>query len=203
MSLRNPPANKWHGFFANAYLIILTLCGLIDGIAFSFTPKPDTTAISFLSFFDGIVALIDHFRIKNIQSVDTSDSLIPERGNAIVKSKSRSRRCVYGALRVCNRVLMSLHIALVILSVAGAIELALTYRYTNPYVLSLRNAKKSNNDRTVEHGCKLLWHPASRTWSTTTAHWSNHPTRLCQQSGLKEIFHTVLWIFWAFKQYSH
>jgi hypothetical protein len=39
-------------------------------------------------------------------------------------------------LRVFNRVLMSLHVALVILSVAGAIELALTYRYTNPYEFS-------------------------------------------------------------------
>jgi hypothetical protein len=136
MSLRNPPVNKWHRFFANGYPIILTLCGLIDGIAFSFTPKPDTTSISFLSFFDGIVALINNFRIKNIESVDTSASLLPESGNGIVKSKSRSRRCGYGALRVFNRVLMSLHVALVILSVAGAIELALTYRYINPYVFS-------------------------------------------------------------------
>jgi hypothetical protein len=31
---------------------------------------------------------------------------------------------------------MSLHVALVILSVAGAIELVLTYRYINPYVFS-------------------------------------------------------------------
>jgi hypothetical protein len=133
MSFRNPPVNKWHGFFANGYLIILTLCGLIDGIAFSFTPKPDTTAISFLSFFDGIAALIDKFRIKNIQSVDTSASLLPESSNGIVKSKPRFRRWGYAALRVSNRVLMSLHVLLIVLSVAGAIELALTYRYTNPY----------------------------------------------------------------------
>jgi len=141
MSRRNPAVNKWHGFFSNGYLIILSLCGLIDGIAFCFTPKPDTTAISFLSFFDGIVALIDNFQIKNIQSVDNSVSLLPESGNGIGKSKSRSRRCGYGALRVSNRVLMGLHIALVILSVAGAIELALTYRYANPYVFSPRKYK--------------------------------------------------------------
>jgi hypothetical protein len=133
MSLRDPPVRKWHGLFANGYLIILTICGLIDGIAFSFTPKPDTTAISFLSFFDGVVAIFNHLRIKNIQPVDTSASLLPESGNRIFKSKSRFRRCGYAALRVSNRVLMSLHVVLIILSVAGAIELALTYRYTNPY----------------------------------------------------------------------
>jgi hypothetical protein len=141
MSRRNSQIDKWHGFFANGYLITLTLCGLIDGIAFSFTPKPDTTAISFLSSFDGIIALIDNFRIKNNQSVDTPVSLLPEGGNGIVRSKSRPRRCGYGTLRVSNRVLMSLHVILVILSVAGAIELALTYRYTNPYVLSPQKYK--------------------------------------------------------------
>jgi hypothetical protein len=136
MSRRNPLVNKWHDFFANGYLVILTLCGLINGIAFSCTPKPDTVAISFLSFFDGIVALIDNFRIKTIQSVHTSASLLPENGNGIVKSKSPFRRCGYAALRISNRVLMSLHVVLIVLSVAGAIELALTYRYINPYDLS-------------------------------------------------------------------
>jgi hypothetical protein len=159
---------KWQGFFANGYLTVLTLSGLLDGIAFSFTPKPDCRAISFLAFLDGIIAIVDRFptittkldnsgegaiveqqrtavvhneastpKILPQELVDrVGESASPLRRNYDDTINSESRFCRYRSvvLRVSNRILMVIHAALVVLSVAGAIELALAYRYTNPYV---------------------------------------------------------------------
>lgn len=146
---------------------MLALSGLLDGIAFSFTPKSDTTAISFLAFLDGIAAIINNFLTNKIQSVElnegsiiaqhrtdtayndssvpktyqaltgnanTSASVSPEGCNKTINSGSRFRRCGFTTLRVSNRILMVIHALLLVLSVAGAIELALTYRFANPYV---------------------------------------------------------------------
>jgi hypothetical protein len=53
--------------FAAGYLVILTLAGFIDGVAFSFTPKPDATVISFLAFLDGLSAIVHNFYRESFQ----------------------------------------------------------------------------------------------------------------------------------------
>lgn len=155
---------KWTDIFGTAYLIILTLAGLMDGIAYSFTPKPDTIAISFLAFADGVAAMVYKFGAKGsqvgvswtalaaaryqtvpsqIHSLASSQDLgritgvettISEAHNAAKVHRSRLRSCGYATLKVLNRILMVIHAALVILSVMGAVVLALTYRFPNPYV---------------------------------------------------------------------
>jgi hypothetical protein len=135
MSRQNLPAKRWYSFFANGYLIILTVCGLIDGIAFCFTPKPDTVAISFFTFLDGIVAITNNYLVNKVEPADSPS--FPETGSRIIKPESRFRRRGYVALRVSNRILMAIHVVLVAITVAGAVELALTYSYTNPYVYYL------------------------------------------------------------------
>ena len=49
---------RWMRRARSGYLILVTLSGLVDGVAFSFTPKPDTTAIAFLAFIDGSIGII-------------------------------------------------------------------------------------------------------------------------------------------------
>jgi hypothetical protein len=80
---------------------------------------------------------------KNFSTMDSSsqtitgterlvDMQVSETFNIARIRQSRIRKCSHGFLRVGNRFLMVLHCLLVLISTAGAIELALLYRYTNP-----------------------------------------------------------------------
>lgn len=51
---------------------MVTLSGLIDGIALAFTPKPDTTGAAFLAFIDGAVGII--YRVIAAKKSNTHDS---------------------------------------------------------------------------------------------------------------------------------
>jgi hypothetical protein len=170
MAVRRSPARKCYSFFSHAYLITLSVSGLIDGIAFTFTSKPDALAISFLTFLGGIVAVVHNILRYVNKPEDLPENFIithdvhnnstrlmfapqtpAEIDNVIMPvlvstenqdhaTEARSWFCKPGVkwFRILNRVFMFVHAALVILSVVGAIELALTYRYTNPYVLPSR-----------------------------------------------------------------
>jgi len=147
-----------------AYLIIVTLCGLADGIAFCFPPKPDTAVIAILAFINGSVIIMKmKFMDKKIvetviqhspeQQSDTNfqkypltaksasptisendDYGITNTESVVISQKPKSRSCKFcrGFWVIGIRILMVLHAFFVIISVAGAIELALLYRYYNP-----------------------------------------------------------------------
>lgn len=149
-----------------AYPVILTVAGFIDGAAFSFTPLPDATVISFFAFLDGLSVIVHDLygrrpklsgtwnapislRYRNVAKQDpTSVPVFPlsegdedgvEGTSFDIHStkhgrQSRLRRYGCTAFRVSNRILMVIHAAVLILSMAGAVELALAYRFANPYV---------------------------------------------------------------------
>ena len=156
MFFRSIPTHTWHNIFFYLYLAVLTLCGLIDGIAFCLTPKSDTIAIAFLAFIDGVISAIylavsglerepnvlplaiiaDQTSIPIALTGKDAATRLPSQGSLpgsyFSRRRSRSRKCGHRSLRIGNRALMSLHSLLVLISVAGAIELALAYHYTNP-----------------------------------------------------------------------
>ena len=56
---------------------MVALSGLIDGIAFAFTLKPDTRAVAFLAFIDGTIGIISMvITAKKSNPHDPRDSLI-------------------------------------------------------------------------------------------------------------------------------
>lgn len=160
--------NKWSDIIGTGYLALLTLAGCMDGVLFAFTPKADTIAVSFLAFLDGVSVIVYKFYEKGSQGADQnaaagvqyqnvspkngptassqdlefeigSEDIIPKPTSTNKRQNSRLRRCGVTTLKVFNRILMVIHAALVILSVVGAVELALTYRYANPYVKVLKS----------------------------------------------------------------
>ena len=145
---------------------MVALSGLIDGIAFAFTPKSDTRAVTFLAFIDGTIGILPMVITgKKSNPHDPRDGLIgvqqylapPQKSHAMMdsaphtvteaerladvqpsnrqnsaKEHSRLRKSFHVFLRVGNRCLIVLHCLFSVISTAGAIELALLYRYTNP-----------------------------------------------------------------------
>lgn len=154
MFFRNIPTHTWHNHFLCTYLVVLTLSGFIGGVAFCFTPKPDTTAVAFIACFDGVISMIyiiladterqsslPHHTASAVQSnialtVKAAGAKTASQSNFIHRDSSgqhpKSRKCRSGAFRIGNRILMMLHSLLVLMSVAGAIELAMAYRHNNP-----------------------------------------------------------------------
>jgi hypothetical protein len=155
MFFRNIPTHTWHNYFLYLYLLVLALSGFIGGVAFCFTPKIDTTAVAFLACFDSVIGMIyitsaDMGKESNLPnhtaSADQSNITLsvktaaaraaPSQGNFLYRDssgqRSKSRKCRSDGLRISNRILMILHSLLFLLSVAGAIELAMAYRYNNP-----------------------------------------------------------------------
>lgn len=130
MFFQRARTNTWHIFFTYLYLVLVTLSGFIAGVAFCFTPKPDTTAVAFLAFLDGAVNLFYATLTNTEKGSNLSQGQLPKTYSS--SQRTRSRRCGYGVLRIGNRILMVLHSLLVLISVAGAIELAIAYRYSNP-----------------------------------------------------------------------
>ncbi len=230
---------RWSDVLLTGYLVILTFAGFIDGVALSFTPKPDATAISFIAFLDGLTAIVHKLCARNTQKLDpcatpallqhqivgtqtppsvskhplrgletditSTERILPEARSTTNRHQSRLRRCGYATLKVCNRVLMGLHTIFVILSIFGTIELALTYRYTNPYVNYLIGLAKWSKKLTKIVG---LWlRSRSRLVkcikSTTTVLQSNRLILLCRLFGSKAVLHTVLLTSWDFKHPSH
>jgi hypothetical protein len=55
----------------------------------------------------------------------------------IREQQSLRQRYLSTLLRTGNRILMTLHMLFLILSTSGSIQLALLYRYSNPYVAFL------------------------------------------------------------------
>lgn len=154
---------RWMSRACCGYLIVVTLSGLVDGVAFCFTPKPDTTATAFLAFIDGSVGIIKmklaseetHQKVtqrgpeqQNDADIQNSsaagsashtifESEYCETSNTEMvmgsrKHNSRFRKFCRVFLEISNRILMALHTLFVVISAAGAIELALLYRYENP-----------------------------------------------------------------------
>lgn len=120
------------------------------------------------------------------------------------RNKSRLRRCGCTTLKVCNRIFMVIHTALVILSVAGAMELALTYRFTNPYVkiFKIETVWTKNLTSIGELWFKSLSRQVKNIISTIIVLRLFRPTLLCPQYGSKLMLHTVLSISWGFKHLS-
>lgn len=130
------------------------------GVGYAFTPKPDTTAIQFLSFLVGVISLaallylhrnrskeslmLENDGNANIDAATAShelptfvDSADPAATNLLsrrVRNSPRSSRFFFSVCRIINRFLKAVHWAMSILFISGAITLALTYRFSNPYV---------------------------------------------------------------------
>jgi hypothetical protein len=150
MSIRNDPAKICHNRFLYAYLVLLALSGFVGGVAFCFSPKPDTTAVTFLACVDAVIGivyitLVDSEREPNIcrpishedqnRTAPISKSSAADQGDTLGGDPSRphpaSQKWACG-LRVLNRILMVVHLLLAVIFVAGSIELAMAYRYVNP-----------------------------------------------------------------------
>lgn len=154
MSFRNTPTHAWHNVFLYLYIVVLTLSGIIGGVAFCMTPKPDSIAVEFLAFLDGVGGIIYITIAQTEQEPSLLPQIVSEGQNNIsptgkdsavrISSYTNSlditpdsrqlkpRSCQYRTLRIGNRILMVLHSLLVLISVAGAIELAVAYQHTNP-----------------------------------------------------------------------
>jgi hypothetical protein len=111
------------------YLVVLVLGGFIDGVALSFVRKPDSVALSFLAFADGVTGILYYMLRKSSSAYYVESNVDSSINNT---SKASWRSCGYYSLRVINRILMVFHGVLILLSMAGSIELALTFRYENP-----------------------------------------------------------------------
>lgn len=130
------------------------------GVGYAITPKSDTSAIQFLSFVVGMVSLAALFCLhrnrfresSTFQSDDNAnkddaatdhelprfaDGAEPASTNLLsrhAKRSTRGSRFCFSFFRIINRFLKVVHWAMSILFISGAITLALTYRYSNPYV---------------------------------------------------------------------
>ena len=154
MSFRNTPTHAWHNVFLYLYIVVLTLSGIIGGVAFCMTPKPDSIAVELLAFLDGVGGIIYITIAQTEQEPSLLPQIVSEGQNNISPTgkdsavrissytnslditpdsrRLKSRSCQYRTLRIGNRILMVLHSLLVLISVAGAIELAVAYQHTNP-----------------------------------------------------------------------
>lgn len=142
------------------YWITVTLSGFMCGVSYAFTPKPDTSAIQFLSFLVGMIslaALLYLHRNRSKESlilqtggnankdaatvshelptfVDGADLAATNLLSRRARRSTRSSRFCFSFCRIINRFLKVVHWAMSILFISGAITLALTYRFSNPYV---------------------------------------------------------------------
>lgn len=156
MYLRKVRTIGWHDLFLHAYLIIVILAGFIGGVAFCFATKPDSSAVAFLAFIDGLIGAVYKFitaKENKTRLLQYSSSSTSDRGNnastqkrdiaeTIIRREAESirtpnpdykcRKLGRKFSRQVNRVLMVIHSLLVLISVAGAIELAIAYSYKNP-----------------------------------------------------------------------
>ena len=73
MSFRDTPSHAWHNVFLYLYIVVLTLSGIIAGVAFCLTPKPDSIAVAFFAFLDGVSGII----YITIAQTEREPSLLP------------------------------------------------------------------------------------------------------------------------------
>ena len=133
-------------FFRHLYWALLSLCGLIAGIAYSRTPKPECAAVEIIAFLHATGALLflflakeaefDHQSVNCTHEIDSRNSLTAN-VSPFVERVGRWKSpalptWVSKPSRIVNRFLMVLHVLLSILAVSGAIQLALLYRFANP-----------------------------------------------------------------------
>lgn len=131
------------------------------GVGYALTPKSDTAAIQFLSFVVGMISLIALFYLHRnwlresliLQSDDNANKDFAATGHELptftdgagpaprsllsrrARRSTRGSRFCFSFCRIINRFLKVVHWAMSILFISGAITLALTYRYSNPYVI--------------------------------------------------------------------
>lgn len=112
-------------------------------VCYSFTPKPDATAIQFLIFFAGLTGVGSLFFLRPKNSTEGLGQNNPEfegrqleREDDINKryTTARASRFCLSFWRIFNRFLKVVHWAMSVMFIAGAMTLALSYRFTNPYV---------------------------------------------------------------------
>ena len=151
---------RFYAWLTYLYWITVTLSGFMCGVGYAFTPKPDTTAIEFLSFLVGMISLAalsylhrNQFRESLIlQNDGNSNKDAPTTSHELPKfahgaepaatslpsrqarRSTRGSRFCFSFCRIINRFLKVVHWAMSILFISGAITLALAYRYPNPYV---------------------------------------------------------------------
>lgn len=148
---------KWRRGFKYAYWIILTLCGLMGGIAYAFTPKPDCVAVEILAFLDAAAALfclqvarrkkfsddqivasssagnlIDQSHPGTVPKHPSAHAIEPPQDEAQLAPRRRVPGWLSKTFRIVNRFLRVVHVLFSILAVNGAIQLALDYRFENP-----------------------------------------------------------------------
>lgn len=151
---------SFYAWLTYLYWITVTLSGFMCGVGYAFTPKHDTTAIQFLSFLAGMISLAALFYLhrtrfsenlilqsdgnSNKDAATTSHELPTFADGAEpaaisllsrqAKRSTRGSRFCLSFCRIINRFLKVVHWAMSIMFISGAITLALTYRYPNPYV---------------------------------------------------------------------
>lgn len=146
----------WYLCCSYIYWTTLAVSGFMCAVAYSMTPKPDVVAIQSLIFLNGLTgvsSLIALHRIHarrglNQGNMELSSENITT-GPAVTNNKlpghtgkiptsshqgSRGVRNFYCICKIFNRFLKVVHWVMSILFIAGAIQLGLTYSFTNPYV---------------------------------------------------------------------
>lgn len=148
--------SRQHGrpyqIFRLVHLSVCVATGFATGVCHAIVPKPDTAIVDFLSFFQGLIALAYHGLVLKKRTQDRSQSLdvvsnSPRRDpspklSATVLSAYKSRdtsngrrhrrSCAHRAITSFNVLLLIIHMTVLILFTAGAIQLAMLYRYQNP-----------------------------------------------------------------------
>ncbi|MCJ1466842.1 hypothetical protein MMC07_005463 [Pseudocyphellaria aurata] len=177
---------RWFLWLSYIYWITLTLSGFMCAVCYSFTPKPDVTAIQFLIFFagltglgvifvsgsveasrqnrsgskDGHLEIVDdtdiNFTTARVLSDSTVDfnTSIEEPEMRHQRHRGRAARFFLSSGRILNRFLKVVHWAMSVMFIAGAITLALSYRFENPgkitqVKLSTGQARSLNYNCTV------------------------------------------------------
>lgn len=169
---------SWYLGCTYTYWTTLALSGFICGISYSFTPKPDVTAIHFFIFLNGLTGVASLFlrracakgspvqghvedtRVISSEVEATNYTMAPRKPSenidgpeislsgidptlrrpASMRQPNRVSRYCLSFWKVSNRFLKSVHWAMSVLFIAGAINLALAYRFTNPYVIYAQHA---------------------------------------------------------------
>lgn len=149
---------RWFLWLAYVYWITITLSGFICAVCYSFTPKPDVTAIHFLIFFAGLTGVgilfvlptkhskrdpgesalqFEGRHLESEENTNNRDTITSLRGPELRRMKPRGRasRLCLSFSRIFNRFLKVVHWAMSVIFIAGAITLASSYHFTNPYVI--------------------------------------------------------------------
>jgi hypothetical protein len=140
-----------------SYWTILAVSGLICAVAYGQTAKPDCASLQILIFLTSLVGVLCLVRNQRAgilevshghsQDGDISRILSDNDGQDMVVGSSQMhdssakasqnswwRRCCTITGKTLNRILMFCHFVISILFIVGAINLAKSYEFSNPYV---------------------------------------------------------------------